>query len=477
MSVFQDKFWSTYPSWFEREAPLRRALINAFAGTLESLRVVLQRLVRQRFYSSAEWSVATPAYLEQQLRGPWRILHIDRSVAPLVYTLYRASSGDVGLSYKSSTGQVVLLPRAVYDGPGLYQLASKDAPDSVWVLMGQVGVGATEPFKIVSVRTPDYLKAAIEDSGWRTTQPTNPADAPRTWADIRSRARHFFSRPRGGRTAIRQALRFVDSAATVESFREDWTSRIYGGFSFIDHFWKKTNPQVVPDRSYWTTIWKAQSSEVCRIIARISPQMVNSQEIGIILDQYIGDGIIAEVKLPLAQIGPPPPPPTNLPRAEYLPPSLIYSSGTISALSNGSYSDSASGFPVIWPGEIISVFGFGNGENNGEKTALSRTLDSIAVVNDPNIFQESCYKITSSNIRVESTRYVLSVGNFPEGWVVGQSIIISGFLNEENNGIKTISSLSSDITRVSEDLILIDEPEGNQIEMTAPYVTIQVLRP
>lgn len=305
MSLFLEKLWSAYPGWYDRDAPLRHAVLASAGGMFEGLRGSMRQLALQRHYSTADWSEPIGGCITSQLKGQWRVAFVDRLVTPRVYTLGRTSSGELGLAYRLSSG-VVQCPRVPYRGPGLYRLYEQPGGGhKVWIVVGNVSPGTTESFEITRARSPDYLRLVLERKGFHTTQGTNPVEDQSMALNVQFRARHYFTGFRMNRPVLEQALKMVDPTAEVRSYREDWTGRIWSGFGFIG-FIDPPNQSPPPLRSYWSTVWKSRPQQVNRIVVRCAPKWVRHPEIALTIDRYRGAGIQADIWAHESQVGLPP---------------------------------------------------------------------------------------------------------------------------------------------------------------------------
>ncbi len=94
-------------------------------------------------------------------------------------------------------------------------------------------------------------------------------------------------------------------------------------------------------------------------------------------------------------------------------------------------------------GLTITASGFANPENNGSSVITAVTATALTVTKTPQTLVEMG-TTGSITMGATSTGYVRTTGSFmADGFVVGQSIVASGFAETENNGTSVISAMTA----------------------------------
>jgi hypothetical protein len=120
------------------------------------------------------------------------------------------------------------------------------------------------------------------------------------------------------------------------------------------------------------------------------------------------------------------------------------STGNIAATATGYFRNAGSfvadGFV---PGMQVTVAGFTSSANNGVATVTGVTASDLTVTKTPATVVEAATTGLVS-LGVSATGYTRTAGSFvADGWVVGQPVTASGFVNAQNNGASTVSAVTA----------------------------------
>ncbi|MEX2153730.1 MAG: hypothetical protein WD825_10360, partial [Gemmatimonadaceae bacterium] len=94
-------------------------------------------------------------------------------------------------------------------------------------------------------------------------------------------------------------------------------------------------------------------------------------------------------------------------------------------------------------GMQVAGAGFTSGANNGVSTVSAVAATALTVTKTPQTTLEAA---TTGSIAmgVSATGYTRSTGSFlTDGWLVGQPVTASGFINAQNNGASTVSGVTA----------------------------------
>lgn len=112
------------------------------------------------------------------------------------------------------------------------------------------------------------------------------------------------------------------------------------------------------------------------------------------------------------------------------------------------------------PGEIIRVAGFTTAANNGDKSVLSFSGDTLTV-NETLTIEAAGDTVTiktlgytDNDIEVTSTSTYELLSGHGLTFIPGQTIFVAGFTDPANNGAKTVSAFSGDLITVEETLVV-----------------------
>jgi hypothetical protein len=126
------------------------------------------------------------------------------------------------------------------------------------------------------------------------------------------------------------------------------------------------------------------------------------------------------------------------------------STGNLGATSTGYTRVTGSfvtdGFTV---GNTVSASGFTQSANNGTSTVTAVTATTLTVTKTvPTVLEAAT--TGSTTLGASATGYTRSTGSFlADGWVVGQGVTASGFVNAANNGASTVVGVAAGTLTVS----------------------------